>query len=389
MKIYFLINSSYPRYAGGIETWLYNVSQKLCNKCDITIISHDNKDYPILFTNISTKIKFKQYKTFRSYKLLNSFIRGYLMLLDFFIGSYSMGAVLKKIIPRDEECFIIALDSMFCVKAGLIGKSKNSKVKLVSSVRGPHGAIYSKSYKLLTNLLLNFEINMLKKVDCIWSNGYDTIDLIANKGLSSKLMKNGIDFQKLNSTISSENFSFLNNDNSISIACVGTLLPIKGIYELIDAASYLRKIDNLEVNLYFIGKGDNSDFVKFAEKKDIKQFVHFMGHLSNPVEFVKKCTLSACLSGGSGMSMAALECMTTGVPIIAWDSPVYRQFNKDMLTMHLVKENDSIALSKGIFEMIHNYDFYLDLAQNAINESKKYDWSIVCDDLLNYLRNDC
>ena len=112
MKIFFLINSAYPRYAGGIETWLHNVSNRLCKEHDITIVSHDINNYPLMFSNISKEIKIHKFKTLRSYSLLRPFIRSYIVLLDLFIGSYAMGHVLKKILPKNEKCFIIHLSCL-------------------------------------------------------------------------------------------------------------------------------------------------------------------------------------------------------------------------------------------------------------------------------------
>lgn len=386
MMIFFLINSPYPRYAGGIENWLYNVSERLSDKHEITIISQENDELPILYSDISNRIKIVKFKTLRSSKLIRPFIRSYLVLFDIFLGSIMMGLKLKKEIRHDERCYVIALDSMFCVKAGLIAKKNRDNIRLISSVRAPHAELYGSSFRCFKNKLLRFEKKMLSAVDLIWANGYDTIDLLSQKGFTSILMKNGVDYNGLTAS-NAINHQHLITDG-ITVGSVGTLLPIKGIYELISAASILKYKYKQEVSLIFVGKGTAKNFIKHAIEKGVDKNVYFVGHKEKPIEHIKGCTICACLSGGSGMSMAAIECMTSGVPIIAWDSPVYRQFNRNGETMLLVKEKDVNELANGLLEIVKNYEKYRSRARLAIKEAAKYDWSIVCNDIINSLRND-
>ncbi len=387
MNIYFLINSPYPNYAGGIETWLYNVTQRLSANNNITIISINRKDYQDLFPNKSKRIKIHRFNTLKSFKLIKPFIKSYFVLFDFFLGSYMMGIKLNKIINNNEKSFVIALDSMFCVRAGLNVKKKNSNVKLISSVRSKHAEILGNTFPLFSKYLLRFESRMLNKVDCIWSNGYDTIANLKQKQFNSILMKNGVDYTKIIKDELDENEKSILQKNEIRIASVGTLLPIKGVYELIESISTLKYVYGIDPNLYFIGKGNISPYVKYAKEKNICENVHFLGHKNNAPAWVKSCTISACLSGGSGMSMAAIESMATGTPIIAWDSPVYRQFNKSKQTMLLVKENNVESLVNGLLEILNNYNKYLIIGETAKGEAKNYDWSIICKDLINNL--DC
>lgn len=387
MKIIFLINSPFPRYAGGIENWLYNVSNNLSDNHDITVISHEMNVYPLMFSKVSKNIKIQKFKTLRSYSILQPFIRSYLVLLDLFIGSYTMGRKLKNLIPDNQLCYVIALDSMFCVKGGLVVKNNNNVI-LISSVRGPHAELRGKSFKLFYKYLLFFEKRMLSKVDSVWANGYDTIDLLKKKGISSILMKNGINYDKLSKLQLKEVDAKLIKKDSITIANVGTLLPIKGIYELIEAVSILIIKYNLKINAYFIGKGEQSKYIKYAIKKEVGDYIHFLGHKEYPIRYIKQCNITTCLSGGSGMSMAAIESMASGIPIIAWDTPVYQQFNRNKRTMHLVKEKDSNQLAIGIQEILNKYELFLQYAENAKIEAQKYDWSIICNDLINELKND-
>lgn len=389
MKIYFLIYSPYPYYSGGIENWLFNVSQRLSEEYDVYIVAHERKEYPVLYPDISDSIKMVKFRTLRSFKVSNRFIRSYLVLFDLFLGSFLMGKALKRVLPKDETCFIVALDSIFCLNAGLFAKSKNTKIKVISSVRGPHAEILGKSYPIFFKKLLSLERNSLHKANQIWANGYDTMESLEKKGFSSILMKNGFDYKGLSEIeVEDSHFDKL-VQNKITVVSVGTLLPIKGVYELLDAAEILINEKNVNVHLIFIGKGNKDNFHKYAKKKGILGNTHFIGYKSNPIRYVKKCTISACLSGGGGMSMVAIESMASGVPIVAWDSPVYRQFNRSKNVMLLVAEKSIEALVMGIMKIVNNYDYYRDIGEKAKLEAEHYDWSVICKQIEENFKNDC
>lgn len=377
MKVFFLINSSYPRYAGGIENWLFNVTQRLCDKHEVVIVSHERSYYPMYYININASIKIVKFRTLRSWKFLNRFIKSYVVLFDIYLGSLIMGRVLKRLLSKEEPSIVIALDSLFCLNAGLIAKSEGTKV--VSSVRGPHAEILGLKYPFFAKTLLTFEQNLLSKADQIWANGHDTMNLLEEKGFRSLLMKNGFDSKGLaEKDVEDSQFNLL-VQNRITVVCVGTLLPIKGIFELLDAAEILICMNHVNVHLIFIGKGNKDNYQSYAAKKGILENVHFVGHKQNPIVYVKKCSIAACLSGGSGMSMVAIESMASGVPIVAWDSPVYRQFNRNENLMLLVEEKNPEALALGIMKIIGNYDYYQNIGEKAKLEAKNYDWSVICE----------
>jgi len=373
MKIIFLINSSFPYYAGGIETWLYNVSKRICNEHDIIILSQNYRQYPLLFNDMPDKIKFIKFKIMNDFKYIRIFVRSYVNVVNFFIGTYSMAHALRSIINKRDKYFIITLDTMFNVDAGYHIRKGNTNVILIASARGPHAEILSESFPLCRKLFLFYEKIMLKCADAIWANGLDTMSLLKSKGFNSVLMRNGVDFKSI-CNISTDGLEDILNTSNIKIVSIGTLLDIKGVNELIDACAILNNRGVKNVELFFIGKGEPEKYKNRANKLNVAERVHFLGHKSNVGAYMKKCDIIACLSGGSGMSMSAIESMASMTPVIAWDSPVYRQFNTNCQTMHFVKERDPDSLADGIMEIINNYDYYKKIAQNAREEASHYDW---------------
>ena len=124
---------------------------------------------------------------------------------------------------------------------------------------------------------------------------------------------------------------------------------IKGYYELIDAIEILKKKYGFELHLVGIGKGNIEKFYRYAEKKKMREYIHFTGEKREVISYAKAADLVACLSGGSGYGMAALESMLSKRPVIAWNSPVYRQLIENEKTGYLVKAWDAEALAEKIY----------------------------------------
>lgn len=376
-EIIFIINSPYPNYAGGIENWLFNLSRLLSNEYTITIISIDNDEYPLLYER-NKKIRYIRVKTISSFRLLRPLVRSYIGLLDIMLASAMMGYVIRRQFKAENSYYVVCLDTMYCVKAGINFKKKNKLVKLISSARCPHAEMYTSRYGLLKNYFFALEKRATSLVDEVWANGLDTADQLLKKGIPSSIMLNGVDYQNVKNNPPIEGHSEL-FDKYFSIINVSTLLPIKGIYELIDALSHIINELKIKMHLIFIGKGDSEVFKRYAKEKSINEYVFFLGHKSNPVQYIKAAKVSTCLSGGSGMSMAAIESMAAGVPIIAWDSPVYRQFNMNSTNMKLVEENNYLALASGILDMHSKYPEYKQIAERAELYAEQFDWNNVKD----------
>jgi glycosyltransferase involved in cell wall biosynthesis len=77
------------------------------------------------------------------------------------------------------------------------------------------------------------------------------------------------------------------------------------------------------------------------------------------------------------MSMAALECMAAGKPIVAWDSPVYRQMLTERVSARLVPEGDPDALGATLAALVTSDAESARLGAAAAAAAQKYDWRVV------------
>lgn len=100
----------------------------------------------------------------------------------------------------------------------------------------------------------------------------------------------------------------------------------------------------------------------------------------------KAADLVACLSGGSGYGMAALESMLSKRPVIAWNSPVYRQLIENEKTGYLVKAWDAEALAEKIYNSWGTITKKSEIGEKAYESVQKFDWSYVIADIENSLK---
>lgn len=252
----------------------------------------------------------------------------------------------------------------------------------IISSRGPHAEIYGTYWKWAKKHILNTEKKNLQEADLIWSNGYDTQQLLKSKGFNSNVVLNGVDCKKI-STQDLPPHVEISKATGVKIVTIGTLLDLKGYPTMISSLEEIKQIDpNLTVDLFAFGKGNPEHYISMAASLGVEDRVHFLGEDKNAALYAKQADILLALgtSAGSGMSMAALEMMATGVPIIATDIYCYQQLITDCENGFLVPENDEQALAQKIVSLAAMKKEDLrrigSLAQNIAHQN---DWSVVAD----------
>ena len=381
MKIIFLLNSVYPYYTGGRETWIFNVCNRLCTEYDISIISEKNYKHNYeygYFSGIKSEVKLYSIKNLKNTPL-RPLIKSYLNLINQIFSIYKMKRQLVKIFNSGTNCTIVSMDTVFTAKIGCWAK-KYYKCRYISSVRGPHAEIIGTYYPLFKKYFLNTEKRNLKAADRIWANGWDTKSLLKEKGFNSIVIKNGLDITRAQGA-SYDLFNEIPFLSDYKIIMIGTLIDIKGYIELIQALSIVHKRYGLKVYLVALGKGNPKKYVKLAESLSVEKYVKFLGEKRETIEYAKEFDLAACLSGGSGLSMACLESMASRTPVIAWDTPVYRQMITHKSSGYLVEEKNIDALAEGIQWMLTHKSASTAMGEQAYNVAAQFDWSIVVESM--------
>lgn len=381
-NIFFIIESSFPEYTGGIENWLWNVSVRLADKFNVYIISESPSIYREPFYSIPSSIRILRYPTWRRNPIIRFLLRGKLRKFEILYHSQSINKILKANVQDPSSSILFALGTITPSSASLQYKKTDSDILYVSSSRGPHAQVEANAIPSLKKYFFNEEKKNMVNADIVLVNGYDTLKYYESFGIKGEVLLNGVDVTKLETL--KENNPY--DENSKVIVSVGSLLDIKGVNELIKAFSFVKPVIK-DVKLYFVGKGDSTKYQRLANALGVAKDIVFVGNKNNVAPYLQYANIAACLSGGGGFSMAALEAMASKTPIIAWDTDVYRQFNSTAHTMELVEYNNVERLGQKIREMLLDLPKYKKMGVDANNYARQFDWKNVITNMINILEN--
>lgn len=381
-NIVFVTENSFPFYAGGIENWLYNMSIRLCQYYNIYIISENPTFYKKAFYTLPSSIKVVNYFTFRKYRFFRAVQKRYFGFWGYRLRGEKMYRTLFNLVKELKgDAIVVALGTISPASATYKVKRIFPSILFVCSARGPHAEIMSRSFSEHSSCLHKIEIDNLKRADVSLTNGDDTFEYFKNHGVETIVMKNGVDFNRFQQC--SEKRVFKTTDKII--LSIGTLWDVKCISELIRAFALAVKKGKKDLSLYFAGKGNPEKYKLEANNQGVGEKVFFLGHRTDIPFLAQQADIIACLSEGGGFSMAALESMASGTPVIAWDTPVYSQFNVDEERLALVPFKDIECLSEGILKILNTPEESKKMAERARMFAERFDWNNVIEDFISYV----
>lgn len=385
MNIIFATPSPFPFYSGGVETWMNNVIKRLASDHEITVLAPSYHKMGLVFKDLPQNVKFVNYGCLMDYPIIRLFLRGPFRVLDNFYRQHTLKRALRSLVCDGRRAYVFSVDPIFVGPAVLKVRKKFENIRFVTSIRGPHLEIISKSFPLFKSVFKRNERHSVEECDMVVVNGYDSKDLYERKyNVKTNVLKNGVDYKKIinETTDSAEEI----NENENSILSVATLIPIKGVYDLVDAAAAYKKKYGTDFLIYFIGKGNADKLKSYARDKGVDSNIILLGHRDYPVPYMKKTKINACVSGGGGFSMSMLEAMASGKPVVAIDTPLYRQFNK-YKNIPMVPEKNPEALADCFHDVFSDYERFLKDTILSQKMASEFDWPIICQSLIKYLES--
>lgn len=385
MRIVFATPSPFPYYAGGVETWMYNVIKRIADNNEIIVLSPSYHTMKRVFTDLPSSVRIVNYQCLRENKLFNLFMHKQLSVVDLLYRQKTFKQMLRQLINESKETtYVFCVDPIFLGPMVAELKTELHNLKFIMSIRGPHLDIISNTYPLFKNRFKANEKQSVTQCDLLLVNGYDSKDLYEKRyNRPAYLQKNGVDISKILNTTSDEAIEI--NDNENSILSVATLIPVKGVFDLIDAGKVYKEKYGSNFKMYFVGKGNQENLYRYAEHAGIREQVVCLGHRDNPIPYMKKTKINACISGGGGLNMTMLESLASGVPVVAIDTPMYQQFN-EFGHLTLVPEKNSELLADCIYKVFNNYKSFVEKTDLSLKIAEKYDWNIVVKDLIDNLK---
>lgn len=377
-RLVFIIHSPFTDKPGGRETWITNIAAGLERfNYETLVICGDTKNKKR--HNLQSSLEFVRVKTPRSvtpnFILWAKASLGLLLVLDMVIFAVRSYYAAKKLLSeRVEQTFFIAMNTVTEGAVAYFIQKKLKHPKVVVSVRGKSPLEIAKTVPYLKPLVYFVEKKVLHSVKNIWANGYDTAEYLKELGVRSVVVPNGVDFE----AFSKAGLERSDSNKETIIMSIATLRSIKGIPQLVKSIPEMRKLTSKKFKVIFVGAGNPSKYIRYLGRRDCENYAEFKGAVPS-IEVIGNTDAVACLSGGAGMSMSALEAMAAGKATVAWDSPIYQQLLKNGKSALLVPGGDVNKLAESLVNLIENPKLRLSLGKEAQKEAKNYDWKKVCE----------
>jgi glycosyltransferase involved in cell wall biosynthesis len=173
-------------------------------------------------------------------------------------------------------------------------------------------------------------------------------------------------------------FKNLPSNNKIAYdgVFIGRLHASKGIFDLVKLWKIICGYKS--VRLGIIGNGDSKTKLALRaeiEKEKLSNNIDVLCCLANDEAFgiLKSSKVFVFPSHEEGFGIAILEAMACGLPVVAWDLPVYKEiFRRGII---LVPKEHFAEMAQETLKLIEDDTLRVNIGNEALQTSKKYSWA--------------
>ena len=164
------------------------------------------------------------------------------------------------------------------------------------------------------------------------------------------------------------------------IISVGELNKNKNHKVIIDAIGKIkREMPDVADDIHYVivGRGGLSEFlIKRAEKLGIIGNLHLLGYRADVPEVLCCADIFALPSRREGLSIAAIEAMAKGLPMITSNVHGILDYSEEGVTGHLCKPSSVMQFKNAILSLKNDLEFREKCSQIVQHVSEKFDVSI-------------
>ncbi len=163
----------------------------------------------------------------------------------------------------------------------------------------------------------------------------------------------------------------------------------KGLLEVPYIIKYVSS-KKLDLRFLLLGGGNKDILGKFnqlTEKLSIKQFIFYRGFVKDDMRFrlLYQSKIFLMTSFYESLGSVNIEAMKCGVPVVAYNLPVFKVFEAGMVKIPTL---DNKAMAKQILKMIEDKKYYHNLRNEAMNFSRLFDWDRTCEKIYILLKGE-
>jgi len=210
------------------------------------------------------------------------------------------------------------------------------------------------------------------------------------KALEEKLGLEASDTETIGSSINLDQFSVLPEaEKKYDVVFLGRIHSLKGVFDLPDVWAQV-KGNCTEATLTVIGEGPHRGAVmaRFKER-GLMEGVRFVGSVPEEEknQLLSEARIGLSLSSEEGWGLAVNEYLACGLPVVAYDLPVFREIFPDLLDS--VPLGDKALVSKTILGLLDNRDIREQHGQIGRDYVQRYNYREMALRELEHLKNLC
>jgi glycosyltransferase involved in cell wall biosynthesis len=159
-------------------------------------------------------------------------------------------------------------------------------------------------------------------------------------------------------------------DSRYDVICVGELISVKRIGDLIHATSILHETHGMCIQVAVVGAGPmRAELEELASRLGVKGQVEFLGFRSDVHRLVKSSRVFVLPSAYEGLSVALVDAMVSGVAVISSDVGEVRDVVKDGTTGVLYRSGDVAALAAALARLLTDHALRAQLGRSGRNSA--------------------
>lgn len=244
-----------------------------------------------------------------------------------------------------------------------------------------HNSFNRRASNPLFKYIEKFIYSKFNHIVCLSQQVFSFVDenlKIDHKKLS--IIENAIDSKKIDETLAANKHDFKLIDSDFTLLMSARFTTQKNHQVVIESLKFLPE----EIKILFAGDGILLDKMKaLVLSSGLENRVSFLGSRADIFSLMKMVDVNILASNFEGLSLAALEAMSTGKPFIGSnvDGLDFVIDNKDYLF-----ENEPEDLSKLILKLYNDKGFYNRASIDAYSRSKDFDLETMADKYLDIYR---
>ena len=381
-------DSRFPWQTGGRETGMYNISRRLRGQARFTFITFRRSARHPAFQGFADLEEWADVETVRPVGRW-AFMLGWRRTLW---NTRRLGRRLWKVGQRGGP-----FDLVLCLNGGVMADhgwrvSQHLGVPLAINYRSNWTAemCLQGIPERTRERWVALEHGNLRRADLLLANGHDTaatLQTIVAGAARVVALCNGVDTDLFRPRANGEERRW--PADKVVFISNSSLRGLKGLDIPIRCLSRMSADVRRRIHLVFVGKGFWAPYRQLAEAVGVADQVEYAGELTHDrmADLLRQADVGMFPgTQGVGMQHAALECLASGLPLLAHRFADYPFLVDEGRTGYLVPIGDEAAFQAAMERVVTQCDRLAEMGRQAREKSLPYDWQRIAERFLESCR---